>query len=91
MTGYFIAKSFNLSIKDKITITIETGIQNGGLGLLLIFVFFGDLGGMALLAAFWGVWNILSGLILSFILNKKHKTINQLAWKNFGTTYLKSS
>jgi len=69
--GYFTAKSFRLEKKDVKTITIETGIQNAGLGLLLIFSFFDGLGGMALLAAFWGVWDIFSGMILATIWGRK--------------------
>lgn len=69
--GYFTAKSFGLEKKDIKTITIETGIQNGGLGLLLIFSFFDGLGGMALLAAFWGVWDIFSGMLLATLWKSK--------------------
>ena len=65
MTGFSIAKLMGLAKKDVRSITIETGIQNSGLGLLLIFTFFDGLGGMALLAAFWGIWHLVSGLILS--------------------------
>ena len=65
ITGYYTAKSFGLQIRERKTIAIETGIQNGGLGLLLIFDFFQGLGGMALLVAFWGVWDIFSGMILA--------------------------
>ena len=54
-----------LSYKDQKTLSIETGIQNSGLGLLLIFSFFHGLGGMALLVAFWAIWDIFSGLILA--------------------------
>lgn len=64
-TGFSISKLFGLSRKDVRSITIETGIQNSGLGLLLIFTFFDGLGGMALLAAFWGIWHLVSGLVLS--------------------------
>ena len=63
--GYYTAKSFGLQVRERKTIAIETGIQNGGLGLLLIFDFFQGLGGMALLVAFWGVWDIFSGMILA--------------------------
>ncbi|RCS28158.1 bile acid:sodium symporter family protein [Polaribacter sp. WD7] len=63
--GFFTAKGFKLSTKDVKTIAIETGIQNGGLGLLLIFGFFEGLGGMALLAAFWGIWDVFSGMALA--------------------------
>lgn len=64
-TGFSIAKLLRLSPRDVRSITIETGIQNSGLGLLLIFTFFEGLGGMALLAAFWGIWHLVSGLVLS--------------------------
>ncbi|MCK0190180.1 bile acid:sodium symporter family protein [Arenibacter sp. F20364] len=65
VTGYSVAKLFKLSLVDKRTIAIETGIQNSGLGLLLIFTFFDGMGGMALLAAFWGIWHLISGLSLA--------------------------
>lgn len=71
--GFYTAKSFGLEKKDVKTISIETGIQNGGLGLLLIFQFFDGLGGMALLAAFWGVWDIFSGMALAVYWGRKTK------------------
>ena len=70
-TGFSLAKLFRLSDENIRSITIETGIQNSGLGLLLIFTFFDGLGGMALLAAFWGIWHLVSGLLLSAFWNKK--------------------
>ncbi len=65
LAGLAIATLFKLPFKEQKTIAIETGIQNSGLGLLLIFSFFGGLGGMALIAAFWGIWHIVSGLLLA--------------------------
>jgi len=65
VTGYSVASVLGLSQKNKRTIAIETGIQNSGLGLLLIFTFFDGMGGMALLAAFWGIWHLVSGLTLA--------------------------
>jgi BASS family bile acid:Na+ symporter len=61
---------------DRRAITIETGIQNSGLALVLMFnpkIFPPDLelGGMAVVAAWWGVWHIVSGLILSSIWARK--------------------
>ena len=71
LLGFFIAMGFGLSLKNRKTITIETGIQNSGLGLLLIFTFFNGLGGMAIMAAFWGIWHIVSGLVLAFYWSSK--------------------
>ena len=67
LTGFSIAKAMGFSKENIKSITIETGIQNSGLGLLLIFTFFDGLGGMALLTAFWAVWHLISGLILASI------------------------
>ncbi len=70
-SGYLLARLFFLPTADRKTLTIETGIQNSGLGLLLIFTFFNGLGGMALVAAWWGLWHIVSGLVLSFFWSRK--------------------
>ncbi|MDA9069376.1 bile acid:sodium symporter family protein [Algibacter sp.] len=72
--GFLVAKMFRLSFENQKTLAIETGIQNSGLGLLLIFSFFNGLGGMAILVAFWGIWHIVSGLLLAFFWSRK-KTI----------------
>lgn len=64
--GYALASLFNLPEPDRKSIAIETGIQNSGLGLLLIFNFFDGLGGMALVAAWWGIWHIVTGLTLGW-------------------------
>jgi bile acid:Na+ symporter, BASS family len=69
--GYGLARLTNLSEFDRRAVTIETGIQNSGLGLVLIFGFFGGLGGMAVVAAFWGIWHAISGLTLAMILSKR--------------------
>jgi BASS family bile acid:Na+ symporter len=69
--GFYTAKTFGLNAQDTKTISIETGIQNGGLGLLLIFGFFDGLGGMALLAAFWGIWDVFSGMALAAFWGRK--------------------
>ncbi|WP_086477131.1 MULTISPECIES: bile acid:sodium symporter family protein [Arenibacter] len=65
VTGYSFASMMGLTQANRRTLAIETGIQNSGLGLLLIFTFFDGMGGMALLAAFWGIWHIISGLAVA--------------------------
>ena len=74
--GFYTAKIFGLEKRDRKTICIETGIQNGGLGLLLIFQFFDGLGGMALLAAFWSIWDMFSGMVLAAFWGRKSININ---------------
>ncbi len=46
-------------------ITFEVGIQNSGLGLVILLSQFNGLGGAALVTATWGLWHIVSGLLLS--------------------------
>lgn len=72
-TGYSLATLFKLKKPDRRTLTIETGIQNSGLGLVLIFNpnLFDGLGGMAFVAAWWGIWHIISGLLIAFYWSKK--------------------
>jgi len=67
--GNGISRVSFLSVLDRKTITIETGIQNSGIALVLIFnkhIFPDGYGGIAFIAAMWGIWHIASGLILSF-------------------------
>lgn len=66
MSGYGLGKIFKLPKKDRKSISIETGIQNSGLGLILIFNFFDGLGGMALVAAWWGIWHIIAGFSIGW-------------------------
>ncbi len=65
MMGYWWSRINGLPQADSRAISIETGIQNSGLALLLIFNFFDGLGGMALVAAWWGIWHLISGFGLA--------------------------
>ena len=69
--GFSLATLAGLSAFDRRAVTIETGIQNSGLGLVLIFGFFGGLGGMAVVAAFWGIWHAISGIALAGIMARR--------------------
>ena len=64
-TGWVCARAFGLSDYDRRALAIEVGIRNAGLGLVLIFSFFGGLGGMAVVAGVWGFWDIIAGLLLA--------------------------
>ncbi len=78
LTGFSAAKLFRVSPRDVRTLTIEVGIQNSGLGLVLIFNpnLFNGLGGMAFIAAWWGIWHILSGLALGFFWGSREPKVN---------------
>jgi BASS family bile acid:Na+ symporter len=65
LTGYLTAKAASLPEADRRAVALEVGIQNSGFGLVLVFNFFGGLGGMAIVAAWWGIWHILVGTTLA--------------------------
>ena len=78
--GFSTASAFKLPPRDRRTLTIETGIQNSGLGLALllgtsIFAGLPPHGGMLVITAWWGVWHIISGLTVSsiFLLTDRKK------------------
>ena len=78
-TGYFGARLAKLPIRDCRSLTVETGIQNSGLGLVLLFnhaifppeIWHHVYGGMLLVTAWWGVWHIVSGLTVASIFRRK--------------------
>ena len=73
-TGYTLSTLLGLSERDRRSVTFEMGIQNSGLGLILIFNLFNGLGGMAIITAWWGIWHIVSGLTLATFWSKRNPT-----------------
>ena len=71
LLGYTVGKLGKLNEAASRSLSIETGIQNSGLGLVISFNFFPEIGEMALLCACWGIWHIISGLILSAFWSRK--------------------
>ncbi len=63
--GFATAKLSALRGADTRAVTIEVGIQNSSLAIAIIFSQFDAQAGMALIAAFWGTWHIVSGLIIA--------------------------
>ncbi|MCB0568523.1 MAG: bile acid:sodium symporter family protein [Phaeodactylibacter sp.] len=74
-TGYWWARANRLPIADARAISLETGIQNSGLGLILIFNFFHGLGGMAMIAAWWGVWHLVSAFTMAMLWRRRQLEI----------------
>jgi BASS family bile acid:Na+ symporter len=65
--GFSVARFFKLGVENAKAVAFETGIQNAGFGLVLIFNFFGGLGGMAIVAGWYGIWHMITGLSLAVI------------------------
>lgn len=63
--GYGTAVVGGLGTRERKAMTFEVGIRNAGLGLGLVFLFFDGLGGMAIVAGWWGIWDIVAGLVVA--------------------------
>ncbi|MBR3406597.1 MAG: bile acid:sodium symporter family protein [Bacteroidales bacterium] len=73
--GFGVGTIGKVPYRDRRTLTIETGIQNSGLGLALmlgttLFANFPPHGGMLVITAWWGIWHIISGLTVATIFNR---------------------
>lgn len=77
-SGYMVGRLGHTSEADRRSLTIETGIQNSGLGLILLFnsaifppeIWHGHYGGMLFITAWWGIWHIVSGLTVAYIFRR---------------------
>jgi BASS family bile acid:Na+ symporter len=71
LLGNGAARLAGLDARDQRAVTIEVGLQNSALALILVFDFFDGLGGMAIIAAWWGIWHIISGLIVARVWSRR--------------------
>jgi len=62
--GYSSGLLTKADIPTRRALTIEVGIQNSGLGFVLLVTQLAGLGGAAAITAFWGVWHIIAGLTI---------------------------
>ena len=71
--GYGTAVVGGLGTRERKAMTFEVGIRNAGLGLGIVFAFFDGLGGMAIVAGWWGIWDIVAGLIVAGLWSRHTK------------------
>lgn len=76
LAAYLYSKAWCVSRADARAIALETGIQNAGLGLVLVFNFFPDLGGMLLVVAWWGVWDLISSLGIALVWRQRSLNVS---------------
>lgn len=62
--GIIFAKLAKADTANTRAVVYEVGIQNSGLGIVILLTQLGGLGGAAAVAGLWGVWHIVAGLIL---------------------------
>lgn len=63
--GFLAATIGRLNRADKLAVSIEVGIQNSALAIAIIYSHFVGDSNMLLIAAFWGTWHIVAGLLVA--------------------------
>ncbi len=69
--AYFFSRLLKNTEPVNRSVAIETAIQNSGLGLILIFTFFEGNADMAIIAAWWAIWHLISGFSFAYLMRHK--------------------
>lgn len=69
--GYLAARAIKAAPPDRRALTIEVGIQNSGLGMVILITQLNGLGGAAAVAGLWGVWHLIGGTGLALMWRRK--------------------
>lgn len=69
--AYYFSRMLKNSEPVNRSVAIETAIQNSGLGLVLIFTFFDGNPDMAIVAAWWAIWHLISGFTFAYLIQRK--------------------
>ena len=64
LLGYISGLTINASKASVRSLTFEIGIQNSGLGIVILLTQLDGIGGAGIVAGLWGIWHIIAGLIL---------------------------
>lgn len=71
--GYASAVFARADIPSRRSLTLEVGIQNSGLGIVILLTQLDGLGGAGAIAGAWGTWHIIAGLILVGIYRRQDR------------------
>lgn len=69
--GYFLSRLLKNTEAVNRSVAIETAIQNSGLALILIFTFFDGNPDMAIIAAWWAIWHLISGFTFAYFIQRR--------------------
>lgn len=65
--GYISARAIKADRASRRALTIEVGIQNSGLGIVILLTQLGGIGGAGAVAGLWGVWHLIGGSALALL------------------------
>ncbi|WGX95681.1 bile acid:sodium symporter family protein [Nocardioides sp. L-11A] len=71
LVGYAVGRLLLLPPAGVRAMTFEMGVRNTALGLVLALAYFDRLGGVALVVAFWALWDVCTGLGLSSLWRRR--------------------
>jgi len=75
LTGWWLAKLYRFNRTHKITLSIEIGMQNAGMGVALALEHFKDQPEVALPGALFAVWSVITAAGASAYFRRKNETI----------------
>ena len=64
LMGFMAGVLTKADTASRRALTFEVGIQNSGLGIVILLTQLGGLGGAGVVAGLWGTWHIIAGLLL---------------------------
>lgn len=64
LMGYLAGVLTRADVPSRRALTFEVGIQNSGLGIVILLTQLSGLGGTGAIAGLWGTWHIIAGLML---------------------------
>ena len=65
LLGYGAGRALGFDDRSRRAMTFEVGIQNAGLGLMIVIAVFGGAGGAVAMTGTWSIWHLVSGLGLA--------------------------
>lgn len=71
LLGYGFSKLMQLSEAQARALTFESGLHNTALGLILVLTFFKGWGGMTLIVAWYGVWDLVTAFVLAWFWSRQ--------------------
>ena len=77
--GYGIGRALRLPHESTRAMTFEVGVRNATLGLLVVLAYFDGLGGMALVTAWWALWELVVGMVLASVWSQHSATVRAQA------------
>ncbi len=72
--GYLVGKLLEWPLSLRRTLSIELGIQNATVALVVAPSLFPGLAGVMNMTAFWGVWHLITGLVISLYWSNHHQS-----------------